>query len=110
MTAENWAAIITALGLGTILTEVIRAIVRAVSGRVGRERNAVEYERKQADAANKRAEGFQRDVDTEIRKRRVAEARAARYERLLILNGIVPNRDTWTDETTVPTSEREEER
>jgi hypothetical protein len=113
MSPENWAAILTALGVGTLISEIVRAIIKAVSGRVGRERSGIEYEvarrkqvEKDADEAKKK---FQQEIDNldhkadgEIVKRRIAEAKAARYERLLILNGIIPSRETWTDETALP--------
>src|SRR5688572_28992309 len=95
MDAQSWAALITALGVGAVLPEIVKAIIRGVSGRVGREQSAVEYERKNARSADeralveqKRADAAEEATDREIVRRRAAEGYAAHLERVLIRNGI----------------------
>lgn len=95
MDAQSWAALITALGVGAVLPEIVKAIIRAISGKVGREQSAVEYERKNARDADtralveqQRADQADERLDKEIVKRRTAEGYAAHLERVLIRNGI----------------------
>jgi len=95
MDAQSWASLIAALGIGAILPKVVEAIIRAISGKVGREQSAVEYERKnardadaRATAEQKRADELDRKMDEQIVKRRAAEGYAAHLERVLARNGI----------------------
>lgn len=95
MDVQSWAALITALGVGAVLPQIVRAIINAVSGRVGREQSAVEYERKNARDADaralveqRRADSLDEKLDSEIVRRRAAEGYAAHLERVLIRHGI----------------------
>lgn len=108
MTAESWASLIAALGVGAILPQIVTAIIKAISGRVGRERSAVEYERNRAAQAQEQADMLDGKLDDEIVKRRRAESKAAYYERLLVINGILPSVSGWVDEDTKPDRRKEE--
>lgn len=107
---EGWASIIAALGVGTILLEGSKALFRWGSGRVGRERDAVTYERKlrvEADqralAEQARADALDDKLDREIALRRDITRIAGRYEHRLVVLGADPaTLETWPVETTVP--------
>lgn len=102
MTVSELAGIITALGVGTLLQMTFRGVGRWVTGRAGRQRDAVAVERTRANAAEERAdrrvaaaearaEEAQERADMEARNRgRIAET-AAEYARVLKLNGIHPD-------------------
>ena len=102
MTASDVAGILTALGVGTLLPMIIKGVGRWITGRAGRQRDAVADERRRADAAEKwadrrvaaadaRADEAQERADMEARNRgRIAET-AAEYRRTLQLNGIDPD-------------------
>lgn len=107
---QSWAQIIAALGVGTLLLEGGKAIWRWMSGRVGRERDAVSYERKLRQEADtrfleeqRRADELDRKLDAEIALRRRIVGIAARYERRLIAAGVDTHElEIWPEETTLP--------
>ncbi|MFJ3393977.1 hypothetical protein [Leifsonia aquatica] len=102
MTASDVAGILTALGVGTLLPMIIKGVGRWVTGRAGRQRDAVAEERRRANAAEDRADRrvaaaearadeAQERADMEARNRgRIAEA-AAEYRRTLQEHGIDPD-------------------
>lgn len=115
MTASDVAGILTALGVGTLLPMVVKGVGRWVTGRAGRQRDAVAEERRRATAAEDRADRrvaaaearadeAQERADMEARNRgRIAET-AAEYARVLKLNGIDPDGvEPWPSlEKTIP--------
>lgn len=88
---EEWAALITALGLGTVIPAATKAIWKWATGKLGRERDAVEYERNRADAADTRADALDLKLDQETRLRRQWQDVAARYRYRLTVEGIDPD-------------------
>jgi hypothetical protein len=102
VTTTDVAGILTALGVGTLLPMMVKGIGRWVTGRAGRQRDAVAEERRRANdaedradrrvaAAESRADEAQERADMEARNRgRIAET-AAEYARVLKLNGIDPD-------------------
>lgn len=91
MDAQDWAALITALGLGTVIPTGIKAVWKWITGRLGRERDAVEYERKRAAEAVTRADELDLKLDEETKLRRLWQDVAARYRYRLIVAGINPD-------------------
>lgn len=91
MNAEDWAVIITALGLGTVIPSAIKASWKWITGRSGRERDAVEYERKRARDAVERADALDGKLDEETKLRRLWQDVAARYRYRLIVAGVDPD-------------------
>lgn len=85
---QGWAQILAALGVGAILLEGSKALWKYLSGKVGRERDAVTYERKRADDADARADKLDRDLDRQVALTRAVVAIATRYERRLLLLGV----------------------
>jgi hypothetical protein len=88
MSPEQWASILAAVGVGSILTEAFRALWKWVGGKAGRELNVVERERKRADAERDRADEADREKDIEARRRRKAQEYAAKLRRVSIEHGI----------------------
>ena len=80
-TAAEWAAILSATGVGAILLKAGEVLWKWLGGRAGRERDAVTYERKRADEADDRADKLDRKLDIETRARRTAVEYAARLRR-----------------------------
>lgn len=109
-TLEGWASILAALGVGGILLKSTEALWKWLSGRVGREVNAVARERARADAAEKRADAEQkraddldRKLDGEVALRRAVMTIAGKYEHQLIVMGIETSMlQTWPEELALP--------
>lgn len=109
-TLEGWASMLAALGVGGILLKSTEALWKWLSGRVGREVNAVARERARADSAEKRADSEQqraddldRKLDGEVALRRAVMNIAAKYEHQLIVLGIdTAMLQVWPEELTLP--------
>lgn len=81
MTAVEWAALITALGIGTVLRDVTGALWKWLSGRVGRQTDAVARERARAEEAVGEMDKLDKKLDRETMLRRVAMEYAANLRR-----------------------------
>jgi hypothetical protein len=79
--AAEWAALISALGVGAILQKGAEVLWKWLGGRAGAQRDAVQEERKRAREAEDRADVLDRKLDVETKRRRVATEYAARLRR-----------------------------
>ena len=79
--AAEWAALISALGVGAILQKGAEVLWKWIGGRAGAQRDAVQEERKRAREAEDRADVLDRKLDVETKRRRVATEYAARLRR-----------------------------
>lgn len=106
-TTENVVAIISALGGGAILATLIQALIRWLGGRAGRERNAVDYERKLRREAEARADTAERQLDHEASARRKQAEYSSQLRRKMIEHGIpVEEIPLWPmDASTIPREE-----
>lgn len=106
-TTANVVGIVSALGGGTVVTLLVQAIIRGVTGRAGRELSAVEYERKLRREAEKRADEAERALDHEATARRKQAEYSSTLRRQMIEHGI-PIREIpeWpVDAATMPRAE-----
>lgn len=107
---QGWAEILAVLGVGTLVLEIFKAVFRWLTGRVGRERDAVTYERDLRMKADerfleeqRRADALDEKLDKEIAKRRAVTTIAGRYEHRLITLGIDPGTlEQWPEGDTLP--------
>lgn len=97
MDAAQIAALLSALGAGTVLAEAIRGLRAWLTGRAGRERgrNADLVQQRddayrRAQEAEERADEAARETDREARARRIAQEYASTLRRLLAEAGITP--------------------
>lgn len=91
MTPEQLAALLAAIGAGTLLTETVRALWKWIGGKANRERDVVAAERKRADEAEEKERAAFRDLDVEARRRRKSQEYAAKLRRIAIEHGIPPS-------------------
>lgn len=97
MTPEQWAALISAAGVGAVLPKLFDIIAKAIGGKVGRERDGVAYERKLRQLAED-------DADKEATKRRKMQEYASQI-RIIVMEecGVAEHRlPPWPEENTIP--------
>lgn len=79
--AAEWAALISALGVGAILQKGAEVLWKWLGGRAGAQRDAVQAERVRAQEEQERADRLDRKLDVETRARRLAVEYAAKLRR-----------------------------
>jgi hypothetical protein len=96
MTPEQIAALAIAFGGGSVITAVVNALIKAASGRVGRERDSVSYERRLRFESDDRA-------DKEAAKRRILQEYASALRSMAVQHGVQETSlPPWPDDTTLP--------
>lgn len=88
MTVQDIVALISALGGGAVLLRLIQSLGKWIGGKAGRERDAVEYERRRADEAQRRADDAERALDREAVIRRKQAEYSSLLRRKMIENGV----------------------
>jgi hypothetical protein len=88
VTVQDIVALISALGGGAVLLRLIQSLGKWIGGKAGRERDAVEYERRRADEAQRRADEAERELDHEAMVRRKQAEYSSLLRRKMIEHGV----------------------
>ncbi|GAB3616037.1 hypothetical protein GCM10027416_05940 [Okibacterium endophyticum] len=106
MTPQEWAAILTAVGVGAIGKELVAWAIKAITGRTSRQRHEIDRTAAERDEARareleerRRADRESKRADDEARKRRVLQEHASALRSMLFERGRIPPEYPVIDET-----------